>query len=261
MRKLATLIFGLSLLMLSLSNCDKDATEPSTEQGYIIVHLTDAPAIFDAVNITFSEISAHIDSEWVTIKLKADTTINLLDWTNGRTMILGQDEVPTGYYTQVRVKIASAEIVVDNQTFPLDVPSGAQTGLKLGFHFTVDPGATYELVLDFDVNQSIVVTGPKKNPKGFKLKPHIRVTSKAVAGSISGTVTNPEDVPVAYAIKAADTITSTLVDTLSGYFVLSFLPEASYTLAIEDTTGKSFTQNDIIVMPGQDNDIGFVSLQ
>jgi len=74
MRYLTILMFGLSLLIPILSSCDKEATDPTTENGYLIVHLTDAPAIFDAVNITFSEISAHLDSEWVFIKLKSDST-------------------------------------------------------------------------------------------------------------------------------------------------------------------------------------------
>lgn len=147
-------------------------------------------------------------------------------------MILGQDQVPVGHYTQVRLKIKAAEIVVDNETFPLDVPSGAQSGLKLGLNFTINPGSTYELVLDFDACKSLVTAGPKNDPKGYKLKPHIRVISKAVSGSITGTVTNPNDLPIAYAIQNSDTTTSTSVDILSGFFMLSFLPEGSYTVSI-----------------------------
>lgn len=261
MRHLTVLIFGLTLLGMILYSCDKEPTEPSIENGYIIIHLTDAPADFNAVNITFSEISAHLDSEWVTIDIEPDSTVNLLDWTNGKSMILGKDEVPAGKYTQIRLKIKAAEIVVDNVTFPLDVPSGAKTGLKLGLHFTINPGSIYELVIDFDVNKSIVTTGPKKNPKGYKLKPHIRIISKAITGSISGTVTNPVDMPTAYAIHGSDTTTSTMVDTVSGFFMLSFLSEGSYTVAIEDTTGKSFTRDDVMVVAGKNNDIGEVTLQ
>lgn len=261
MRYVTIFILGLSLLLSNLSSCDKEATEPSMENGYIIVHLTDAPANFDAVNITFSEISAHIDSEWVTIDIQPDSTVNLLEWTNGKSMILGQDEVPAGHYTQVRLKIKAAEIVVNNVTFPLDIPSGMQSGLKLGLHFTINPGSTYELVLDFDVNKSIVTTGSKKNPKGYKLKPHIRVISKAVSGSISGIVTNPADLPIAYAILGSDTTTTTMVDTSSGFFMLSFLPDGSYTVAIEDTTGKFFDKNNVSVVAGQRKDIGSVTLQ
>ncbi|HEX9973616.1 MAG TPA: DUF4382 domain-containing protein [bacterium] len=251
----------LLVLVISFAKCEKDPTEPSVEHGYIIVHLTDAPADFDAVNITFSEISAHIDSEWVTINLKSDSIVNLLEWTNGKSMILGQSEVPAGHYTQVRLRIKAAEIIVDNETYPLDVPSGAQSGLKFGLNFTINPGSTYELVLDFDTRKSIVTTGPKNDPKGYKLKPHIRVISKAVSGSISGTVTNPKDMPVAYAIQNPDTTTSTSVDTLSGFFMLSFLPEGSYSVSIEDTTGKAFNQSNVNVIAGKTNDLGDITLQ
>ena len=79
MRYITALILGLSFLMAGFSGCDKEPTEPSTENGNINVLLTDAPADFDAVNITFSEISAHIDSDWVIINLQKDSTINLLE--------------------------------------------------------------------------------------------------------------------------------------------------------------------------------------
>lgn len=261
MLNLKILITVLLLALISFSNCENEPTQPSQKNGYLIVHLTDAPAAFNAVNITFSEISAHIDSDWVTIDLQKDSTVNLLEWTNGKSMIIGQSEVPVGHYTQVRLKIKAAAIVVDKVTFPLDVPSGAQSGLKFGLTFTIIPGATYELVLDFNMNKSIVTTGSKKDPKGYKLKPHIRVISKAVSGSISGTVTNPKDVPVAYAIQNSDTTTSILVDTVSGFFMLSFLPEESYTVSIEDTTGKTFDQDNVNIVAGKTNDLGNITLQ
>ncbi len=263
MRYAKFVIFCSSLLMLItyISSCDNEPNEPSRENGYLIVHLTDAPAHFDAVYITFSEISAHIDSDWVTIQLKSDSTVNLLDWTNGKTTILAEDDVPAGHYTQVRLKINAAEVVVDNELFPMDVPSGAQSGLKFGLNFTVNPGSTYELGLDFDVSRSIVITGSQKDPKGYKLKPHIRVISKAIAGSISGTVTNPKDVPIAYAIQKSDTTTSTSVDTLSGSFMLYFLPEGSYSVSIADTTGKAFHQDNVSVIAGKDNNLGDIKLQ
>lgn len=261
MRSLKISVLILIATIISFSGCENEPTDPSIDYGTIIVHLTDAPSNFDAVNITFSEISAHIDSDWVTIDLQKDSTVNLLEWTNGKSMILGQSEVPVGHYTQVRLKIKAAEIIVDNETFPLDVPSGAQSGLKFGLNFTINPGATYELVLDFDVRKSIVTTGPRNDPKGYKLKPHIRVISKAISGAISGTVTNPNDMPIAYAIQNSDTTTSAAVDTLSGFFMLSFLPEGSYTVSIQDTIGKAFHRDNADVTAGKTNDLGNIILQ
>ncbi|MDZ7263352.1 MAG: DUF4382 domain-containing protein [candidate division KSB1 bacterium] len=252
---------GLAMLIIFSIGCSNEPTEPSVQKGAITMHLTDAPAEFDAVNITFSEVSAHIDSDWVTIQLQADSTVNLLNYTNGRSILLAHGEVPAGHYTQVRLKIKAAEIVVDGQTFPLAVPSGAQSGLKFGLHFTVNPGASYELVIDFDVNRSIVVTGPKNDPKSYKLKPCLRVVSRAITGSISGTVTNPIHSPIAYAIQQADTVTSTAVDTSSGYFLLAFLPTGEYTVVVEDTLGKMFRHDAIFVQAGTTSDLGKITLQ
>ncbi len=67
--------------------------------------------------------------------------------------------------------------------------------------------------------------------------------------------------PIAYAIQGSDKTTSTMVNTVSGFFMLSFLPKGSYTVAIEDATGKSFTQDNVMVDAGENNDIGEVTLQ
>jgi hypothetical protein len=169
--------------------------------------------------------------------------------------------VPAGKYTQVRIIIDDAVIGVNDTVHSLTVPSGAQTGLKFGPQFTVEEGSIYELVFDFDVNQSIVVNGPKKDPKGYKLKPHMRMIATAVAGSISGEVTNPKDLPIAYAIQQGSTITSSLVDTTTGYFMLGFLKEGEYTVSIVDTNDLEFNQDKVMVIVGENNDLGNIILE
>ncbi len=119
-------------------------------------------------------------------------------------------------YNQIRLKIENANIVYKGTTFPMNVPSGATSGLKLGPQFKVESGSSYELVIHFDAGRSIVTTGPRKNPNGFKLKPHIRVIPLAKTGSISGRVTNPQHLAIAYAIQGSDTLTSSNVDILNG---------------------------------------------
>lgn len=58
------LIFGpLSILTIS---CSSDATSPE-ENGILKFYLTDSPSDYAAVNITFSEISTHIGSDWITV--------------------------------------------------------------------------------------------------------------------------------------------------------------------------------------------------
>ena len=253
---------GVSLLfgsLMLLSGCADQGTDPQRSTK-LRISLTDAPAAFEAVNITFSEFSAHIDSEWITVRGEP-VTVNLLEWNNGKSIVIGTAEVPAGHYTQIRLKIQSAEVVVDGQTHALEVPSGAQSGLKLVHQFTIDPGSTYELLIDFDAERSIVSTGPPGNPRRFLLKPTIRVVPKAITGSISGVVANPQDLPTAYAIVDNDTVTSAGVDTSSGAFVLAFLPPATYRVAISDTLEHDFIQDGVTVVAGANQDLGAIALQ
>ncbi|TFH00939.1 MAG: DUF4382 domain-containing protein [Calditrichales bacterium] len=245
---------------LWLSACYKDATGIADGQARLNVYLTDAPAAYDSVNISFSQVSAHIDSEWVSVS-GDPVTVDLLSLTNGNTILLGSADIPAGHYTQVRVIIDSAEIGVDGNVWDLTVPSGAQTGLKMGPEFTVEEGSIYEMIIDFDASRSIVVMGGKNHPKGYKLKPHLRMIMKAVSGSVSGMVTNPQDAPVAYAIQATDTVTSAFVDTLSGHFKLGFLPVGEYKIAVADTNSLSYEQTGVWVIAGENNDLGEITLQ
>ena len=94
-------IISLFLLMIVYTGCDKNTTAIESDQmGTLTIYLTDAPATYDSVNITFSEVSAHIDSEWVVVQGEP-VTVDLLEWTNGKSMVLGSADVPAGKYTQI----------------------------------------------------------------------------------------------------------------------------------------------------------------
>ncbi|MCI0697757.1 DUF4382 domain-containing protein [candidate division KSB1 bacterium] len=251
---------AISLALIAWLGCDKKATDPKSDKGTLRVFLTDAVAQYDAVNITFSEVSAHIDGKWVTIS-DDPQTVNLLDLSGGKILELGSAEVEVGKYTQIRLKITDAEVVLNEElSYPLEVPSGAQSGLKLLANFEIVAGTTYDVVIDFDAERSVVATGSPNDPK-FILKPTIRVTAMAITGSISGTVTNPADLPVAYAIAGDDTVTSSPVDGTAGSFKLAFLPPGGYTVSVADTTDKAFTQANVPVTANQDNSLGQVTLQ
>ena len=250
----------IALCGLALLSCKENATDPETGKAILRIYLTDAVAQYDAVNITFSEVSAHVDSAWLVLSNQTQT-VNLLEWNNGKTLLLGEAEVQAGKYTQLRLKMQDASIVWNGQTFPMNVPSGAQSGLKLLTKFDVAVGSTYEIVLDFDAERSVVVTGPRNKPNGFLLKPVIRAVAVALTGSISGDVLDPTNLPTAYAIANNDTVTSSPVDTTTGFFRLAFLPPQNYTVVVSDTTGKSFTRANVPVAAGKEYEMGEVVLK
>ena len=263
-RRMLYLALALSWLAYFAVGCGDDGVSSGqidtlSQMGTLSVSLTDAPAAFSEVNITFSEISAHIDGQWVTVE-NDPQTIDLLEWNNGRTIEIGRAQMPAGRYTQIRLIITDAEVVVDNTHHQMTVPSGARTGLKLGPAFTIEPNLTFELVVDFDASRSVVTTGPRQAPTGYMLQPRLRMVPRAASGAISGTVTNPFNRPVAFAIVGSDTLTSSAVNT-SGAFTLPFLPEGSYQVSVADSMNAAVTRGGILVEVGMVTQIGDVTLQ
>ena len=131
--------------------------------------------------------------------------------------------------------------------------------LKLGPQFTIEDGITYEMVIDFDAERSVVVSGPEDEPS-YKLKPHIRVVQKAITGSISGMVTNNENNPTAYAKQNDEVITSSIVKE-DGTFMLAFLEEGTFEVEIEDEVGKKYSNPSVLVVVGDNTDLGEITLE
>ena len=248
-------VFSRLLLLSTMFMLSYCSSSTDSNSGRLKVLLTDAPASYNSVTVYFSEISAHLDSEWVNV-LTEPMGVDLLQYSNGQTYLLASEEVAPGHYTQIRIKIDSAFADIDGTLHALTVPSGAKTGLKFGPQFTINEGSTYTLVLDFDANKSVVKSG-----QIYKLQPHIRIISQAVSGSVSGTVLNPADAPLAAAIQGEDTLTTSFVDVNSGNFMLAYLPEGLYTIAVKDSNGLVYKQDDVSVAVGQDNNLGDITLQ
>ncbi|NIT55033.1 MAG: hypothetical protein GWN00_01935 [Aliifodinibius sp.] len=83
----------------------------------------------------------------------------------------------------------------------------------------------------------------------------------AISGSVSGTVTDPQSLPTAFALQNSDTVTTSIVDPFDGFFRLSFLPAGIYTVSIRDTANRSATTDSVEVVAGLDNNLGNIELQ
>lgn len=110
---------------------------------------------------------------------------DLLTLQNGVTALLGSNDIPVGDYAQLRLVVDSARVtLVDGATFAdgsssrtLKVPSGAQSGIKVGFsgRLHVDPAGA-DIVVDFPVAENFVFQGPDSSPKGVLFTPTLRGT-------------------------------------------------------------------------------------
>lgn len=167
-------------LLLFGFGCSKST---KNQFGTLKLFLTDAPAAFDAVNVAVTRISVHPagdddPNKWQVVSGEAQT-VDLLTLQNGVEILFASHPLPAGTYTQIRLEVGSGSTVVTNsQTFPLIIPSGTQSGVKLVHPFTIIGGGTTSLLLDFDAEQSVVQTGVTT----YVLVPVIKVVTPNTGG-------------------------------------------------------------------------------
>ncbi|OOZ38823.1 hypothetical protein BOW53_14040 [Solemya pervernicosa gill symbiont] len=75
--------------------------------------------------------------------------------------------------------------MIGGNQYELDIPSGAQTGLKLNRSFEVPEGMSVDLTIDFDLRKSIHMPSSGTD---YKLRPTLRSVATPDSGIISGTI-------------------------------------------------------------------------
>lgn len=262
-RKLIHLAFIAGFLTMSLSivSCS-ESTSPETGQGQLRMIMVDAPAGYDEVNIVVTRVEVHkadadSNSGWFVINNDA-ATYDLLTLRNGASVILGSSSLDPGTYTQIRLIIGTgSNVVVDGNTYPLVIPSGAQTGIKLNHQFEIQSGVVYELILDFDAGRSIVLTGNDQ----YLLKPVIRVIPMVISGSISGRIHPAVAAGYVYAISGSDTA-GTIAEPITGSFKIMALLQNTYRVEVISTLPfyNDTTITNVFVNAAQNTDLGTFTL-
>ncbi len=163
------------------------AAVASGGKGTLSVKMTDFPLGEDMVESIFItilrvEVSITETGGWTVIAdntdadpandLPNDGNFDLMELV-GNVATLAQTDLPGGTYTQIRLILnADNEIKFedDPEHYALKIPSGTQTGIKIKGDIVIVPGATTELLLDFDAQKSVhrrgkADTGGKKDKK------------------------------------------------------------------------------------------------
>lgn len=237
---------------------------PSGPYSHVFVTVTD-------VKIHNSSSAGANDSGWIdlTPDLKnSPKQVDLLAQASTEcflAMLGSKKEIQAGTYQQVRLFLApdntsvsgnqcsaasgnTANCVVlaaDNSVHALKLASEAQSGLKIpsgqiaGGKFTIGPGETKDLDIDFNACASIVITGNGQ----FTLKPVLHAGEVGTSSAINGTVV---DSTTGIAVVGGTTVVSleqrdgngvdrvimsTLADS-NGDFVLCPVPTGSYDLVV-----------------------------
>jgi len=134
------------------------------DRGTIEVRATDPPpADVESAVVYLSGVEVHYVSgnatEWITI-VGAPPSFDLMEVLDGVEEVLGSAEVAAGKYTQIRMEVDRVEVVTTaGDNFTAEIPSGT---LKIVRPFTVEPGGTTVLTLDFDGEKSLILSGKGK---------------------------------------------------------------------------------------------------
>lgn len=237
--------------------------------GTLAIRLADAPAPgVTAVDVTITRIDAHIGSQWQTLATP-NTTVNLLDLVT-HDALLAQAPLPGGSYSQIRIFISSATVTDATGTHNVTIPSSAQTGIKINVDYTIQANTITDILLDFNVAQSLHITGNGT----YMLQPVIPAVVKILSGTISGNVTSNGSPAAGASVVATYTAGSsyplgtqvnsstTLAD--GSFQVWALLPgtyDVSFSYTIPSTTTlQTALVSGVIVVAAADTNVGTVIL-
>lgn len=252
--------YALTMLLLFVAlvtfNCSDDESSGDTT-GRFVVKLTDAPFPYDLVseaNVTIFKIDARNKSmeedesdggSPFVVLMEEEVEVNLLDLTNGVTETLVNQDFPVGDYDLVRIYVKGVNVVLtDETTYDLQVPGGAETGIKVFVSpgITVQGGLTAELLLDFDVSRSFIPLGNLNSVDGitgFNFKPVIKASNESITGTLGGMVsTTVDDTPTPLegaqiSVFAADTLNTATFSDATGAYTIMGLTAGTYDIEVE----------------------------
>lgn len=150
-------------------SCSK---ENNTGTSNLQVRLTDAPAAYDQVNVDIKEVRVNFKDDstgWVSLNTNAGV-YNLLALQNGVDTLLATGTVQAGIVKEIRLILGPANtIVVSGASYPLSIPGGSESGLKIKVGKKLNASLD-SIVVDFDAALSV-----KEEAGGYKLRPVLRI--------------------------------------------------------------------------------------
>lgn len=241
----------------------------SAGTGTMNIRLADAPdPTITSIDLVFSKLEAKVGNKWQEIPL-ADETVNLLDLTE-EDMLLGSAVLPAGNYNQIRLFPSSATVTDSDGTHNVNIGSAANTGIKVNINAELPSNAVQTLLLDFNVDKSLIKQGNGQ----YRLQPVLVGVIKTLSGTIVGTATNGSgplhNAQVVAVYEAGNsypigTEVNTSASMSDGGFTIWALLPGTYTLKFTWTSEDgSVTQTaqvtGVVVEANQETSIGSITL-
>lgn len=234
-------ITSIIVLLLVLSCGDSDSSN-TTETAKVSVRLVDDPGDYQNVFVEVIDVMVKYDggsndendddSGWESLGIINPGVYDLLELTGGVNLELVDDEeIETGTIKQIRLILGEDNSVVlegETEARPLNTPSAQQSGLKVMINQEILAGFNYDFILDFDVDESIVMAG---NSGNINLKPVLRASLEVNSGTLVGNVTNL-DVAVEVTVDNGQGLTASTMIDAAGNFEIPGLPAGFYSVIV-----------------------------
>jgi hypothetical protein len=244
------------------------------QTGSLRVLITDKPFPYDfietaIVSIVQVEVRAASENEedesgFLTVFESSEgKEFNLLELQNGKTDILADTTVPVGSYDQIRFIIEWGQVTLsDGRAYPLNVPSGTTSGIKLRVEFEVTGTGETTLLVDCDLAKAFhqVPSGAVTDVsqiQEFRFTPSValRVIEQEEAGAVSGSVKSSTGLSLANAsVTAYDASAAEITSTASmwnGTYQLIGLPPGTYTIEFSATGYDTSQVTGVEVLSGE----------
>jgi hypothetical protein len=179
MKTLKYLLF-FAIVVIAFLACSKENDSSTTRTVKVL--LTDNPMDAEEVNVDIKSVrlkqgddddnddNDDDDNGWTSIDTK-DTIYNLLSLQNDVNVLLASGPFPFEHLEEVRLILGENNTIkIDGKVYPLKVPSGSASGLKIKVDRDLSEGEN-EIIIDFDAALSVHETGNGK----YMLRPVIRL--------------------------------------------------------------------------------------
>lgn len=159
------------VLTLAASACIAFYACKKDNNSTLHIRMTDAPAAVEEVNIDLVQVNVKFakDTAWVALQTTPGI-YNLLGLQNGVDTLIAQGTFPSDVVKEIRLVLGeNNSIKANGQVYPLAIPSGSESGLKIKINKHLQANLE-TLLIDFDAALSI-----KQETDGYKLRPVLKI--------------------------------------------------------------------------------------
>lgn len=241
-------------------------SEDTDLKALVNIILVDSPAKWDSVFVEIDGVTLEVQLKGRESEVKSfffpyllgNKIIKISELVAGKALLLGRNELPEGKILGVSLKLGTSHyFYFQGDRYVLPLTSATPFPVRLHKSWQLESGVSYDLILDFDLENSIQLKN--QTPLSYQLKPVVHAFSTIGTGELKGTIDPVNLRPALYAINQTDSL-STQINS-SGNFLFRLAP-GKYTLYIEpkDAGFKSTVLSGVEVVAGKSTNLTRITL-